>query len=149
MKPGATLRSPSDQGRVPRRNSFATLPRPNTVSSFSSDLTVNPRKLFASARHQTADVCLFERQTGGDFAVRESLLFKQQATSHRLFYFVQSAASLFDRHTAFVVIFRRIDEKAVFCGGLVILVVANHRAALTPQGISRHVKSHAQKPRPQ
>src|SRR5215204_256725 len=127
MKQGATSRSPSSRWKAPRRNSFAACPRPNTASSFASDLTVNPRKLFASARHKAADVCLFERQTGGDLAVRESLLFEQQATSHRLFDFGEGAACFFDCLAAFEVFFRRIDKKAVG-GALVILVIANHRA---------------------
>src|SRR5688572_21898075 len=88
MMPRAKLRSPSFRWRVLRQSSFAAFPRPNSVSSFASDLPVNPRKLFATACDQATDVCLFQRQTGSDLAVGESLLFQQQATSHRLFYFV-------------------------------------------------------------
>src|SRR4026207_2138748 len=120
MRQDATLRSPSCRWKAPRRNGFAACPRPNTLSSFASDLTVNPRKLFAPARHEAADVCLFERQTGGDLAVREFLLLEQQATSYRPFDFFVGAASFFDCLSAFVVFFRRIDKEAVFGGTLVI-----------------------------
>src|SRR6185503_15276344 len=69
MKPNASTLFPSTARKARRRNSFAALPRPNTVSSSASDLTVHPRKLLPAAGHQTADVRLFERQTGGDLAI--------------------------------------------------------------------------------
>jgi len=146
-KPNATLLFPAFRRTAHRRNSFAALPRPNTVSSPASDLPVDPRKLLASARHQTANVRFFQRQSVGDLAIREPLLFEQQAAPHRLLDFVQRPASFFDCLAALVVLFRSIDIEAVFHGALVIFVVANHRAVLPPHGVSRHVKSHAQQPR--
>src|SRR5204863_7951660 len=93
MKPNATLRVPSFRRKAPRRNNFAALPRPDTVSSLASDFSVDPRKLFSPARYQAADVGLLQRQCVGNLAVRKPLLFEQQAAPHRLLYFVLSPSS--------------------------------------------------------
>src|SRR5688572_4471840 len=69
MKPNASTLFPSIARKARRRNSFAALPRPNTVSSSASDLAVHPRKLPTAARHQTSDVRLLNRQTRGDLAI--------------------------------------------------------------------------------
>ena len=58
-----------------RQSNFAEFLRPDTLSSTSSDFSVNPRKLFSSSRHQAADICLLQGQRHGYFPVRKSLLF--------------------------------------------------------------------------
>src|SRR5512138_2009742 len=44
MKPGAKLHPPLTKWKARHRNSSGAFPRPNTLSSSASDLTVDPRK---------------------------------------------------------------------------------------------------------
>src|ERR1700754_3190760 len=145
----ALWRFPSSRWKARHRNSSAVSLHPNTVSSSASDLAVHPRKLLTTTSDQTTNVRLFELQTGRYFAVRESLLFEQQATSHWLFDFIQSPTSFFDCQAALVVLFRCSGHQAIFCAPLLIFVVASHRTVLTPYRVSRNVKSYTQQPRPE
>src|SRR5882724_710072 len=95
-KPNATWLLPLIQWQAPRQNSSAAFHHLDTVSSPASDFAIHPRKLFAAASHQTANVRLLQGQTGGDLAIGKPLLFQKQAASHWLLNLIQSPARLFN-----------------------------------------------------